>query len=62
MNIWTLSDLGITPEMVGAPSPSVRVLSNLAPEQERRGIIFEGEVGEGVGKIVEALHKEGAIA
>ena len=60
LNTWTLSDLGITAEMVGVTS-SVRVISNLAPEQERKGIIFEGDVAEAVGKMAEALRKEGAV-
>ena len=62
LNLWTLSDLGITAEIVGAASSSVRVVSNLAPAQERKGIMFEGDVDQAVGKLVEALRKEGALA
>ena len=62
LNLWTLSDLGITAEIVGAASSSVRVVSNLAPAQERKGIMFEGDVGQAVGKLVEALRKEGALS
>jgi hypothetical protein len=36
-------------------------VSNLAPEQERKGIILEGDPDETVGKLVDALRKEGAL-
>jgi electron transfer flavoprotein beta subunit len=62
LNVWTLSDLGISSDTIDSASPSVRVISNLAPEQERKGVIFEGDVDETVGKIVEAFRKEGIIA
>lgn len=62
LNIWTLSDLGLSSDKVGSASSLVRVISNLAPEQERKGIIFEGDVDQIVEKIVEALRKEGVIA
>lgn len=62
LNIWALADLGIGPDVIGSVSSSVRVISNLAPEQERKGIIFEGDLNEAVGKIVQALRKEGVIA
>jgi electron transfer flavoprotein beta subunit len=62
LNIWTLSDLGLSPQVIGPPASLVRVISNLAPEQERKGIIFEDDVDQAVGKLVEALRKEGALA
>jgi electron transfer flavoprotein beta subunit len=62
LNIWTLADLGLSSDKVESASCLVRVISSLAPEQERKGIIFEGDVNQVVGKIVEALRKEGVIA
>ena len=62
LNIWTLNDLGIAPDTISAASSSVRTISNLAPEQERKGAIFEGDVDDAVGKIVDALRKERVIA
>jgi electron transfer flavoprotein beta subunit len=62
LNVWTLSDLGITADIVGSVRSAVRVISNLAPAQERKGIIFEGDADQAVEKIVEALRKEGVIA
>ena len=61
LNIWNLSDLGISSSIVASASTSVRIISNLAPEQERKGVIFEGDVDEAVAQMVEALRKEGAI-
>lgn len=62
LNIWTINELGITSEMMGLASSTVRTISNLAPAQERKGVLFEGEVDETVGKLVDALRKEGVIA
>lgn len=62
MSIWTLKDLGIAPDKVRSAAFQIQVLSNVAPEQERKGVIFEGEAEETVGKLVDALRKEGALA
>lgn len=40
LNSWTLKDLGIEASRVGATSSSIHVMSNLAPEQERKGVIL----------------------
>jgi electron transfer flavoprotein alpha/beta subunit len=56
-----LKELDITPDKVGVTSSGIQVISNLAPEQERKGVIFEGDVDEAVGKLVDALRKEGTL-
>jgi electron transfer flavoprotein beta subunit len=61
MNVWTLSDLGISSDTVSSVESSVRVISNLAPEQERKGIIFQDDVNEAAGKLIQALRKEGVF-
>ena len=61
LNLWTLKELDITPDKVGVTSSGIQVISNLAPEQERKGVIFEGDVDEAVGKLVDALRKEGTL-
>jgi len=58
LNVCTLKDLGIPIEKA---TPVVQILRNIAPEQERKHIIFEGEPDETVAKLTEALRKEGAI-
>jgi electron transfer flavoprotein beta subunit len=62
LNVWSLSDLEIALDKVGSASSCVRVISNLAPEQERKGVIFEGDVEGAVSKLVDALRKEGTIS
>lgn len=61
LNVWTLKDLNIAPDKVGPSAAVVQVISNLAPAQERKGIVFEGDLNESVGKLVEALRKEGTV-
>jgi len=61
MKSLTLKDLEIDPAMVGSRASAIQVVSNLAPEQERKGMIFEGDADETAGKLVEALRREGAL-
>jgi electron transfer flavoprotein beta subunit len=58
---WTLKDLEIDSNRVGSAASAIQVVSNLAPQQERKGVIFEGDMDEAVGKLVDALRKEGAL-
>jgi len=62
LNVWSLKDLGMAPDRLGSAASGIQVIGNVAPEQERKGIIFEGEVNEMVGRLVDALRKEGAIS
>ena len=52
----TPADLG-----VGASAPVVKMLSNLAPQQERKQVLFEGDVDKATDELVKALRKEGAV-
>jgi electron transfer flavoprotein beta subunit len=61
LNAWTLKDLGIEASQVGSTASAIQVVTNLAPLQERKGVIFEGDVEETVVKLVHALRKEGAL-
>jgi len=61
LNVRSLADLDLAPDMISAASSSVRSISNLAPKQERKGVIYEGDIDEAVGKIVEAFRREGII-
>jgi len=61
MKSWTLKDLEIDSSRVGSAVSVIQVVSNLAPQQERKGVIFEGDTDEAVGKLVDALRKEGAL-
>ena len=61
LNVWTLKDLGIEASQVGSAASPIQIVSNLAPQQERKGVIFEGDVDETVGRLFDALRKEGAL-
>jgi len=50
---WSAAELGL------AASPVVQRLRNLAPEQQRKNVIFEGE--DAVAKLVAALTREGVL-
>ncbi len=58
---WTPADLGLAEEEVGEKGTAVEVLSNLAPEEERKQVIFSGELGEMIDGLVDALTKEGVL-
>ena len=53
---WGPNDVGLTVGEVGAAAAVVEVLSNLAPLQNRKGIILEDEA-----KLVKALQQEGVL-
>jgi electron transfer flavoprotein beta subunit len=61
MNTWTLASLGIDVEAVRSANSTIQMVSNLAPQQERKGIIFEGDLDESVEKLVAAMRKEGVL-
>jgi electron transfer flavoprotein beta subunit len=56
---WGPGDLGLSADEVGEHANSVEVLSNLAPEQDRKNVILKGDVDEQVSGLVDALTKEG---
>jgi electron transfer flavoprotein beta subunit len=57
---WTAGDLGATAEVVGAGAAKVETLSNRAPEQARKGLIYE-DPEEGIVEVVKALRREGVL-
>ncbi len=61
LNLWTLKDLNIAPDKVGHVASTIKVIRNVAPEQERKGVVFEGDTDEAVGKLVDSLKKEGVL-
>ncbi len=56
--VWSLADIGLD---AGALAPKQEVLSNLAEEQDRKHIVFEGTVAEQAEAFVNALVKEGVV-
>ena len=58
---WGPADIGLSEEEVGQSALSVETLSNLAPEQDRKNVILEGDLDTQVDGLVDALIKEGAL-
>jgi electron transfer flavoprotein beta subunit len=56
--VWTLADLGLD---AAALAPKQEVVSNLAEEQDRKHIVFEGTAAEQAAAFVNALVKEGVV-
>ena len=60
LHTWSPAEAGIDTSQIGADASVVEVLSNLAPVQDRKEIIFEN-VEEGLAEIVKALEGEGVL-
>jgi len=58
---WGPGDMGLSADEVGENANGVKVVSNLAPEQDRKNIILKGDVDEQVSGLVDALTKEGVV-
>jgi electron transfer flavoprotein beta subunit len=58
---WTAADLGLSEDEVGAKGSATELVSNLAPEQERKQVVFEGGLDEVCENLVNALTKEGVL-
>lgn len=59
---WTLADIGVDAGEVGASAAQIEVLSNLAPEQDRKNEMLEGSLDEQVDALLRALEHEGVLA
>lgn len=58
---WSLADLGLGADTVGAGAGQIEVLSNLAPAQARRNVILEGDLDQQVDALIAALDREGVL-
>jgi electron transfer flavoprotein beta subunit len=58
---WGPDDLGLSADEVGRNALSVETLSNLAPEQDRKNVMLEGDLAEQIDSLVDALTKEGVL-
>ena len=56
LQVWSLADLG-----AGKPEPVREIVSNLAEEQDRKHILFEGTAAEQADAFVDALIREGVL-
>jgi electron transfer flavoprotein beta subunit len=60
VHTWGPDDLEVTADSVGTAASTVEVLSNLAPVQDRKEIVFE-DAEEGVVEVIKALQREGVL-
>jgi electron transfer flavoprotein beta subunit len=60
VHTWSPNELGVTADQVGAAASTIEVLSNLAPVQDRKQIVFEG-AEEGAVELVKALQRQGVL-
>jgi electron transfer flavoprotein beta subunit len=58
---WGPADIGLSEDEAGQRALTVETLSNLAPEQDRKNVILEGDLDEQIDGLVDALIKEGAL-
>jgi electron transfer flavoprotein beta subunit len=59
---WGPNDIGVTTGEVGAGVSTIIVLSNLAPAQQRKEVVLEGDVDDAVNELLKALEREGVVA
>lgn len=55
------ADLGLDASQFGPNAALTRTVSNLAPQQERKQVLFEGDADKMIDELVRALQKEGAL-
>ena len=55
------ADLALSGDQVGAKGSTREIVSNLAPEQARKHVVFEGDMKDVVENLVNALTKEGVL-
>lgn len=56
LQVWSVADLGLE-----VPAPVREIVSNLAEEQDRKHIVFEGTAAEQADAFVDALTREGVL-
>jgi len=59
---WGPNDIGVTTGEVGAGASMITMLSNLAPTQQRKQVMLEGDVDDAVNELLKALEREGVLA
>lgn len=57
---WGVEELNFDPEEIGSDPTPVKEISNLAPTQDRKGLIYE-DPEEGIEEVTKALQLEGVI-
>ncbi len=58
---WSLPDLDLEASALAAAAALVTRLSNLAPAQDRRQVLYEGDVESAVDELVATIRREGVL-
>jgi electron transfer flavoprotein beta subunit len=58
LQVWSLADLGLDAARL---APTREIVSNLAEEQDRKHILFDGSAAEQADAFVNVLIKEGVL-
>jgi electron transfer flavoprotein beta subunit len=61
INIWNAQDIGIAAEEVGVNASAIKELSNLAPLQQRKQVILDGDMDDNIDELIRALQREGVL-
>lgn len=61
ITLWSASDLGFTPQDLGADASAIERVRCVAPSKERKGIIFKEDLDEAVNNLAKELIKEGVV-
>jgi electron transfer flavoprotein beta subunit len=61
LSIWGAEDIDISMDEVGVKASAFEQLSNLAPAQQRKEILFEGDIDSTVKEVLKALEQEGVL-
>jgi electron transfer flavoprotein beta subunit len=59
---WGPGDIGVEAGQVGKGASAIKVLSNLAPTQQRKEVIFEGAADDAIAELLKALEREGVLS
>jgi electron transfer flavoprotein beta subunit len=58
---WGPADIDLGAGEAGAGASTINVISNLAPTQQRKEVLFEGAVDDVIDELLKALEREGVL-
>ncbi|MEJ2261951.1 MAG: electron transfer flavoprotein subunit beta/FixA family protein [Anaerolineales bacterium] len=61
LSVWGPEDIAASADQVGANAATIEELSNLAPAQQRKEVIFEEDLDSAAAALLKALEQEGVL-
>jgi electron transfer flavoprotein beta subunit len=61
LSVWGPEDIAVAADRVGANAATFEELSNLAPAQQRKEVIFEEDIDSAAAALLKALEQEGVL-